>query len=153
MANPLGAVVIADGGNPRTLTGIALETISGGQIVVVSGAFDAVSSGASSFKTSDIEVAQIVSAERANGVALRNATSGNEVVFLTRGAVIVPSLGSVLQGTSIEAVSADGVRSLSSGAVPTGLYAGVSANKVIGRALTAAGSVTAGNYALIDFSF
>lgn len=146
-SNPLGAVAIADGGNPRTFTGIALETISGGQCVVVSGAFNAVGSQSASFDTADIKVAAVVDSERVNGVALHNATSGNAITFATRGAFLLKTLGSVLQGTTVEAVSAQGVQSLSSGAVPSGLYAGIPANKVFGRAWTAAGS---NQYALID---
>jgi hypothetical protein len=146
-SNPLGAVIIADGGNPRTLTGIALETISGGQCVVASGAFNAVGSQAASFDTSDIKVALVIDPEKVNGVALNNATSGNAITFATRGAVILKTLGSVLQGNAVEAVSHEGVQSISSGAIPSALYAGIMASKSFGRALTAAGS---NQYALID---
>lgn len=146
-SNPLGAVVITDGGNPRTLTGIALETISGGQCVVVSGAFNSVGSQAASFDGTELKLALVVSSEKVNGVALHNATSGNAVTFATRGAFILKTLGSVLQGNAVEAVSSQGVQSLSSGIVPSALYADIPGNKSFGRALTAAGS---NQYALID---
>lgn len=146
-SNPLGAVVIFDGENPRTFTGVALETVSGGQCVVVSGAFDAVGSQAASFASSDITVAKVVASDKVNGVALHNVTSGNEVTIATRGAYLIKTLGSVLQGTLVEAVSEEGIQSITSGAVPSALYADIPGGKNFGRALTAAGS---NQYALID---
>ena len=70
-SNPLGAVALADGGNPRTLTGVALETISGGQCIVVSGAFNAVGSQAASFDGTELKVALVVDSEKVNGVAAK----------------------------------------------------------------------------------
>jgi len=139
-SNTMGFVPITDGEVPRTISAVALETISGGQCVVLSGAFNAVGSQSASFATTDLTAALVVDSERVNGVATQNVTSGNLVSVCTRGSVILKTLGSVLQGTKVEAVSSEGVQSLSSGVIPNGLYTKISANKAMGRAFTAAGS-------------
>jgi len=148
-SNSLGYVTVGGGEEPRALTTFALETISGGQFVVISGAFNAVGSQTASFATSDLKSALVTDSERVNGIAMNTATSGNKVTVVRCADVIVTALGSVLQGTAVEAVNHEGVRSISSGTVPTGLYTVIPGNKPIGRALTAAGSE---NYALIGLN-
>ena len=147
--NPLGAVPIFDGANPRTFTGVARETISGGDLVVCSGAFNVVGSQAASFADGDIQLALVVDSERVNGIALHNVTSGNILAVASKGSFLIKTLGSVLQGTTVEAVNNQGVQSLTSGGVPSALYVSVPGGKNIGRAWTAAGS---NSYALIDLN-
>ena len=53
-----------------------------------------------------------------------------------RGAYIVKAGGSIFQGTLIEALSASGVQSLSSGNVAHGFQEDIPWGKSIGRALT-----------------
>lgn len=143
-----GLEVVFDGDNPRTFTGIARETISGGQLVVVSGAGNnVIGSSISQYATSDIQVAKIVSPEAVNGIALNTVTSGQVITVATRGAYILGAAGSVLAGRLVEAVDSDNIQTLSSGAVPSALHAKVPGAKIIGRAITEAGSE---GFALID---
>ena len=71
--NPTGFVCVADGGNPRIIGTKAIEAISGGQLCVVSGAADAISSGLNSFTQSDIWSVTGASGADFNGIAIANA--------------------------------------------------------------------------------
>lgn len=135
VGNPLGAVCLFDGENPRTFTGKARETISGGQFVYVSGA-DAtaqVGSQASSFKTEDLEIALKDKYELCNGMALTNTGSEGEVTIATRGTFLIKAGGAISGGQLLWAEE-DCVQAISSTA------AGSEMIGVIGRALTNAGS-------------
>jgi len=139
--NPLGAVVLWDGENPRTFTAKAREAISGGTLVVSSGAANVVSSGADSYSTSDIIVTPIKDGNYCNGIALQNAGSNENITVATRGVYLLRSAGAISGGVGVYPVSgtSQGVAS-----VPISInYSGTE----IGRALTAASS---GNFLLVD---
>jgi hypothetical protein len=134
--NPLGAVPVFDGENPRTFTGIARETISGGELVFVSGPANAIGSAASSYATADLSVAKTAAATAVNGIALNTVTSGNLVTVATRGAFILKAGGSVNPGVAIQTIG-DHVA----------VEESTTAENIIGRALSVASS---GNFALCD---
>lgn len=146
--NTVGYVAPVDGANPRIITGVAWEAISGGQLVFFSGAADAVSSGLTSFATSDLGVATGASGAKFNGVALQNAASGATVAVVTAGTVIVRAGGTIVGGQNVAANGADDViplASVSGSNVPTMVTAAVLAK--CGRAIT---NATSGNFALIQ---
>lgn len=148
--NTMGYVCPLDGGNPRIVTGIAYETVSGGQLVYSSGAADAVSSGVNSLATTDIGIATGASGAKFNGVAIQTATSGNAVGVATRGLVILRAGGTIVNGQAVAANGADDVLPLAatSGAnVPTMVTAAILAK--MGRAWS---NATSGNYALIELT-
>jgi hypothetical protein len=105
MTNPLGAVCVFDGDSPRTFTGKARTTISGGNLVVVSGAANGIGSGADTFATSDIVVDLLANSDTCNGIALHNAASGANVTVATRGSYIVRCGGVVSGGNLVIPVS------------------------------------------------
>ena len=142
--NPLGAVCLWDGENPRTFTALARETISGGDFVYSSGAAagNVVGSQAASYVVSDIQVAACDTWGLVNGIALTNAGSGEEITVATRGTYLLKAAGATSGGMLVTLASGseaakgyDGVI----GAKP-GVDVGSVLNGVIGRALTAAGS-------------
>ncbi len=146
-ANPLGFVQIYDFGNPRVITGKAIETISGGQFVGCSGATGIVGSQTSSFVNTDVEFVVCDDAENFVGVAIGTATSGNKLAVAIDAAILSAVAGSILAGRLIEAVSgADAVTTLGSQAVPTSEIDASIAGKIGGRAFTAGAS---GGFALI----
>lgn len=137
IGNPLGAIVLWDGENPRTFTGKARETISGGQLVYVSGADGTaqIGSQASSFITDDLDMALCDKFGMCNGVAINNAGSNENVTVATRGTYIIKAAGAISGGMLVtNYAGADAVLALSSSAV------GSEFSGVIGRALTNAGS-------------
>ena len=152
--NPLGAIVVYDGETPRTFTALARQATSGGEFVFVSGATGLVGSGASTFVASDINIALAVAnastwVERCNGMVLANAGSNAYTAVIQRGAVLAKCGGSVFGGMPVELVSGttvDSVQSVTSGAVPGGVYQGVVTTHPIGRALTDGAS---GGFALV----
>lgn len=145
--NPLGAVVLFDGETPRTFTGKATETISGGFIVQVSGATGDVGSTSNSFITEDLNIIGAQNIQLCNGVALNNAASGANVTVATRGAYLAKA-GEIVSGGALVMHNASGcvanwiIADSGTGAIPTG---------PIGRAMTTATSGTA-NFALIYFN-
>jgi len=147
--NPLGAVCLWDGENPRTFTAIARETISGGDFVCSSGQTSSVGSQASSYVTADINVAICDTWGKVNGIALNNAGSAELVTVATRGTYLLKSAGVVSGGMFVTLLSGantaagfDGV--VNAGYTDTGSWAGI-----IGRALTSAGSE---NYCLVSLN-
>lgn len=128
--NPLGAVIIWDGTAPKTITGYAVDTISGGWLVWTSGGSNIVSSGANSYVTADITIDKLASGQDFTGMALHNATSGTPITVATDCVAIAPCAGNVVAG---EPVACIGVNNF----VP--LAVGSAFNKV-GRAYTTAGS-------------
>lgn len=146
LMNPQGAVCLFDGEVPRTFTGKALLTISGGDFVYCSGApaagAEVVCSGASSFVTSDLQIDLCGTWGQVNGIALGNAGSDELVTIATRGNYLLKSAGAVSGGTMVTLLSGantaagfDGVVSVASDE-----SAGSTLPGVIGRALTSAGS-------------
>ncbi len=149
MVNPLGAVVIFDGEVPRTFTAKARQTISGGQLVVSSGAANVVGSGANTFDTSDIVVDLLHDTNYCNGIALHNADSGANVTIATRGAYLMRSAGVISGGQSIIPISGtlQGVGAAYIGSATAGGYFGTT----IGRAITASASGTS-LYSLVSLN-
>lgn len=139
--NTLGAVPIGDGGVPRTFTGKARETIVSADLVVFSGAAGAVGSSASSFSSSDIEIAVLRVGASANGICVQSASSGGFATYAREGDYLLRAAGAVTGGAQIKFVS---------GTIPgvTNLLSGSDVG-IIGRAVTTAASGTA-NYALIS---
>lgn len=142
-ANPVGYVSIFDGGVPRTITGIARAATSGGQFMFISGASDAVGSGANSFVTSDLLVAPAASGAQFVGVALHNAGSNSPVSIATRGTIIATANGTVTASYPQMCDGADAIQDLGS------VAGNVASLRRIGRALSTA---TSGNYALFDIN-
>lgn len=140
--NPLGAVQVYDFGNPKVITGYARETISGGQFVYTSGAKGVVSSGLSSFASSDIQFAAKPSARTATfaGVALQTVASGAIVPVAVEGAFIVNCAGSVFSSQPIMNAGDDSIVNLGSFVVPANGEDAGAAARIIGRAITEAGS-------------
>jgi len=100
-ANPLGTVVIFDSEVPRTFTATAIDTVSGGDLVSVhSGTDTLVSSGASSFASSDILVQPARDNTLFNGIALNNAGSNGVTTVATRGAYLVKA-GEIVSGGAL----------------------------------------------------
>ena len=150
--NPLGAVALWDGENPRTFTALAREAISGGNFVYISGAGAAgggVGSQASSFSDGDLKAAKCDTWGRCNGIALTNAGSNEAVTIATRGSYLVKSAGAVSGGMFVTLTSgADNTHGNDSvspaGITSTGSWAGI-----IGRAVSEAGSE---NYCLVSLN-
>ena len=135
LGNEAGYVPVADGGNPRILTGIAASNLSGGTFAYFSGAADAISSGLNSFVTSDVAVLGDASGLDFAGVVLNDTASGNAVAVATRGVIIAKAYGTV---TPSRTQVCEGTNAISDG---------TTAGHVIGRSLS---SATSGGYALFD---
>ena len=138
--NPAGFQIVADFGIPQAITGqvsTAQAAVSGGQFVFAGSQSAPVSSGASTFVTSDILVSSPASGVNyALGVATHNAVSGNYVTVLTKGIIIATADGSISPGDILTAAGGNhAVTALGSDANPV-----VVMRKAIGRALTSAGS-------------
>ncbi|MHA1876729.1 MAG: hypothetical protein ACTSUC_09835 [Promethearchaeota archaeon] len=101
LSNSLGAVVVGDGEVPRTFTGKALETISGGYLVQVSGATNDVGSSVSSFTDTSITLIGAQNPSLCNGIALNNAGSNSIVTFATRGNYLMKVGGNVSGGALV----------------------------------------------------
>jgi len=135
VGNELGVVCLFDGENPRTFTAVAMEAISGGQFVYVSGADGTaqVGSQANSFADGDLVVAIKDKYELCNGIALGNAGSNTEVTVATRGNYLVKA-GGAISGGMLVSCDEDCVNAISSAAVGSEFIG------IIGRSLTNAGS-------------
>ena len=128
--NPLGFVCPFDGGNPRIITGKAIEGILPGYHVAWSGAAACIGSDATSYTKDDIWVHVTASGDQQGGISLGSAASGGFVGVVTRGAVICTAGDTVTAG---ELVSSNGSHAVID--LPTG-----SVSMAIGRAITNAGS-------------
>ena len=130
VVNPAGLQFAYDFGNPKTITGFAREAISGGQLVVISGAAASaeVSSGLNSFVAADIKFATGASGVNFAGIAMFNAGSNTALSVAVDGVFIVTAAGNILGGTNVLANGGDAV------------IQGTTAGTVIGRAYTSAGS-------------
>ena len=153
--NPLGAVQVFDGGVPRTISANAAIGVTGGQLVYLSGALNAVSSGANSYATADIFVIAQASGTRYNGIVLTPGLTAsgtnNYVTVATEGCYLLAAGSDVYAGGPVEAIGGDNVMRLGSFAVPTAADDPNGYGRKIGRALTGASSGTA-NYALIQLT-
>ncbi len=144
--NTLGAVPIFDGENPRTYTGRARTVISGGNLVVVSGAANVVGSSADTFATTDIIVDIIQGANYANGIALNNAGSNTLVTVATQGAYLVRAATLLSGGVAVAPFSG------TTGAVQAASTSISFSGTIIGRTIIPSISGT-DSYALVDFHF
>ena len=145
LTNTLGAVIVFDGANPRTFTAKARETISGGYLVLTSGASGDVGSSVSSYVAEDITVFGAQDLNACNGIALNNAGSNDWVTVATRGAFLIKAYAPVSGGYLVQHNG--------SGNVGNWITSGVSSvgNFPIGRAMTTAGSGT-NSYSLISLN-
>ena len=135
--NPAGYVSPMDGGNPRIITAKAIEGILPGHIVSWSGATNAVSSGINSFQDGDLWAHNAGSGLQIGGVAVGSAASGATVGIATAGTVILTCGDTVTAGTTVSAVGAHCIKTVTT------------AGHVMGRALTNAGSE---GYALVSLT-
>jgi len=142
IGNPVGLVMLMDGGSPRIISAYARAVISGGCFVTGSTGDGVVSSGASTYVTSDIKVAGDASGNSVNGMAVQTAASGALVAFATRGVVICIADGTVTAGYPQIVGGVNGVHDVQTGSVAMTEYP-------VGRALTAA---TSGNYCLVHLN-
>ena len=138
--NPLGYQILADGGVPQIITGqVSTDqaTISGGQFVYAGSKTAPISSGASSFTSSDILIAAPASGVNYPiGVACDNRVSGTYISVLQKGIIIARCDVAVNAGDFITAQGGQNcVGKNGSDANPI-----VVMNKNVGRALTSAGS-------------
>ncbi len=145
LSNPLGAVVVGDGQNPRTFTASAREIISGGQFVNISGVAD-VSSGISSYADGDLKIVGAIDPVLCNGIALNNAESGALVTVARRGDYLVHA-GQIVSGGAQVSHNASGAVAniLNTGSVAVTTMGPTP----IGRAMTTSASGT-DLYALIS---
>jgi len=148
LTNPLGAVVLADGGVPRTFTARAREVISGGQFVNTSGASNDVGSGISSFADGDIQVVGAINPVICNGIALNNAGSNELVTIARRGDYLCNAHQIVSGGAQVMHNGSGGVANiLNTGSVPLTTMGPTP----IGRCLTTSASGT-NLYSLISLN-
>lgn len=139
--NPNGFVQVNDFGNPRVLTGVATETISGGQFVGVSGPTGLVTSGTSSYATTDIKFIVCDDAENVVGVAMNTTTSGLTLSVATDALILARAAGSVFAGRLIKVdAGEDAVVNLGSKIVPADAQDAGIAGNIFGRAYTAGAS-------------
>ena len=144
--NPLGFVQANDFGNPRVMTGEAMEVISGGQFVGVSGATGVVSSGLSSYANSDVKFVITTDPENVVGMALNTVASGANLGVAIDALVFPSCTGSVFAGRLVQAPNGDGVQNLGSQAISVDAQDASIAGNIAGRAYTAGAS---GGFALI----
>lgn len=148
--NPNGFVQVNDFGNPRVIQGIARATISGGQIVGVSGTTAKVGSGFDSYTTNDIEFYVSDDAENVVGVAMETNTSGNIMAISTDGHHLLRCAGSVFAGRLVKAIaSQNAIENLGSQAVPANAQDASIAGNIFGRAVTAGAS---GGFAIVHIN-
>ena len=151
--NPLGAVILGDGGTPRTLTVLAATNISGGYWVVGSGLTATVGSQSASFANSDI-VGQAASANtvlgsNCLGIAVDDIASGTRGAVLQRGWVLLPAgsatlLGSVYTGCPVMARGYGNV-------IGSATAGGVTDGGIVGRAITTS-SGQAESYSIVSLN-
>lgn len=139
VVNSAGPQPIFDGGIPRTISVTAGIGVTGGQLVFLSGALNAISSGLNSYLTSDLRVAGAASGGLFNGIVTTPGTTAsgtsNLVTIATDGTWIITSAATILGGESVIPNGADAVIGFTTtGMVIAGSYT------PIGRALSPAGS-------------
>jgi hypothetical protein len=151
--NPLGAVIVADGGTPRIITVKAAENISGGYWVVGSGISATVGSDSNSFTSADIvgecASANTVLGSNCLGLAVDDIASGTYGAVLQRGWVLLPAgsataLGSVYTGCPVMARGYGNV-------IGSAEDGGVTDGGIVGRALTTS-SGDAESYSIVSLN-
>jgi len=134
VSNPVGLVMLADGGTPRIITARFAENTSGGNFVQYSGAADVVSSGLSSYANGDIQVVNDGSGASFAGIALADTPSGTSSygAIATRGLFIVTCGVACAAGLNVIPNGDHAISPL------VGSFSDI--QPVIGRAVTGAGS-------------
>jgi len=136
VVNPVGPVMVWDGGVPRTVTARASTGVTGGQLVYLSGTSNSVSSGLDSYSTADICLGGASSGTLHNGIVTTAGTTAsgtnNYVSVALNGDWIVTSAATILAGDAIYANGGDAVTG--NAAAMAGSY------HPLGRAVTPAGS-------------
>lgn len=144
LTNPLGATFVADGGVPRTFTAVALETISGGAFVQVSGTTGDVGSDAASYVSRDVKVINAQNIYLCNGIALNNAGSNSLLSVATRGDFLIYAGGNISGGVIVGHNASGAVVSWQGSTSGTNLLQ----TTTVGRAKSSSASGTT-NFALI----
>lgn len=142
--NPLGAVVLQDGGTPRTFSAKAQTVLSGGDLVqVFSGTSTLTGSGADTFDTTDIIVQKAEDRTLFNGIVTQNAGSNEFCTVTTKGWYIMRA-GGVVSGGALVGHNGSGnvVNWNLGGAVGAGSFA------IVGKAMQSIASGT-DNYGVI----
>ena len=146
--NPLGAVALADGGAPRVITGYAREIISGGQFLGASGATGVVTSGASSYASTDIAFFHTTGSGNFVGIALNDAVSGAEIACATKGLYLVPVSGTTNLEAGIRVGCNDSSNVITIGSTTVTVEGEIPLTLTsVGRILTAG---SAGDYVILD---
>ena len=148
LTNPLGAQVVMDGANPRTFTAKALEVVSGGQLVCISGVTNMVGSQVSSFADGDLTVIGAIDDVLCNGIAINNAGSDELVTVATRGAYLMSAGGAVSGGALVQHNESGAVANMG---VLGSVSVGTLGPRPIGTALSTSASGTS-YYALINLN-
>lgn len=123
-SNPAGAVCIAEGGVPRTITFKARNNISGGYWVIGSSSNGVVGSLGMSYAAGDIEGYTVATqvGSQVIGLCLQDTASGTYGTAAQRGTYLFPCLsgtilGSVYAGVKVTAGSAGTVVPYVSGTI------------------------------------
>lgn len=131
--NPVGYVAPLDFGNPCIITGIAAQTISGGEPVAFSGAAASIGSVMSTIVPADLSIVRasngVPAGSMFNGVAIDTVTSGLSIGVALGGTVIMYCDATVTAGHKVMLGSNSCVRNNATDPL-----------SVVGRALSAAGS-------------
>lgn len=137
--NPVGYVELLDCSIPQTFTATAGAAVSGGWAVYCGSQAAPVSSGASSLADGEIWLGgQASGTNYPVGVAKHNAASGASAVVVTRGTVIMLADGAISPGQYVSMINGGGCVAVE--AIGSQADHGISINRRLGRALTAAGS-------------
>src|SRR3990167_8424595 len=136
VVNSAGPIPLFDGEVPRTITARAAVGVTGGQLVYLSGANNAISSGGNSYVTNDICIGGAGSGRLFNGIivtpGLTASGTNNYVTVAQNGTWIITAADTILAGNAVWANGADAV--IGAADTITGSYT------PIGRAVTPAGS-------------
>lgn len=143
-ANPLGAIIIGDFGNPGILTGVAQTVLSGGELVqAFSGTATLTGSDAASFDTSDLIFQRASALDAFNGIVTQNAGSNTRVSVATKGLYLMKAGEIVSGGFAVCHNGSGGVQNQWDIGIGAGSFA------VVGRALQSIASGT-DNYGVIQ---
>ena len=148
LSNSLGYTIVGDGENPRIVTAVALETVSGGFLVNFSGATNDVGSQRASYADGDLKVVGAQDDVLFNGIALNNAGSEGLVAVARRGDFLMKCGGAVSGGALVTHNASGGVLNWN-GQIISGTS--LLAETIVGRALTSSASGT-GYYALVSLN-
>lgn len=134
--------VVYDSESPATFTGVATQTISGGQFVYCSGTNGALVTGVtSSFAPTDLKIAVAILADQVNGIALHNQISGtNNLISIARRGAFLVRASDTVSGGCLVTYSSGGVANIFSASAGSGTIPGAAQFLPVGRSLTPADS-------------